>query len=137
MGRTKSQFCGDRTRGEHRVGQGISEPALDYALEHLTETGLANLLECARREAPEVLKRISISLIDSRSHHDHSDRPPAEGLEARETNAFPTKSLRILEEEHITRVVSESKTLVEAATRLGIHTTTLWRKLKRYKTPGL
>ena len=41
-------------------------------------------------------------------------------------------SLEEMEREHITRVLSESTTLDEAAATLGINATTLWRKRKRY-----
>ena len=41
-------------------------------------------------------------------------------------------SLEQVERRHIQRVLAESATLEEAATRLGIDVTTLWRKRKRY-----
>jgi two-component system, NtrC family, response regulator AlgB len=41
-------------------------------------------------------------------------------------------SLEELERQHIERVLADSGTLEEAATRLGINPTTLWRKRKRY-----
>jgi len=41
-------------------------------------------------------------------------------------------SLKEIERRHIEHVVADSETLVEAATRLGIDTATLWRKRKRY-----
>jgi len=41
-------------------------------------------------------------------------------------------SLRELEREHVQRVLAESPTLEEAASRLGINTTTLWRMRKRW-----
>jgi NtrC-family two-component system response regulator AlgB len=41
-------------------------------------------------------------------------------------------SLEEVEREHITRVLTESATLDEAAATLGINSTTLWRKRKRY-----
>src|SRR5271170_7168546 len=41
-------------------------------------------------------------------------------------------SLEEVEREHISRVLSESATLDEAAATLGINATTLWRKRKRY-----
>jgi NtrC-family two-component system response regulator AlgB len=41
-------------------------------------------------------------------------------------------SLEELEREHITRVLSETPTLDEAAATLGINATTLWRKRRRY-----
>jgi two-component system, NtrC family, response regulator AlgB len=44
-----------------------------------------------------------------------------------------TLSLEELERRHIERVVADSRTLEEAATRLGVNATTLWRKRKRYR----
>jgi two-component system, NtrC family, response regulator AlgB len=51
--------------------------------------------------------------------------------------ATPTNavSLEELERQHIERVLASSGTLEEAATRLGINPTTLWRKRKRYSLP--
>ena len=48
------------------------------------------------------------------------------------TVAGPVQSLEELERCHIQRVIEESPTLEEAAIRLGIDPTTLWRKRKRY-----
>jgi NtrC-family two-component system response regulator AlgB len=47
--------------------------------------------------------------------------------------ASPTASLEDIEKEHIIQVLSETPTLEDAAARLGINTSTLWRKRKRYK----
>lgn len=44
----------------------------------------------------------------------------------------PAASLEDLERRHIEQVLAESETLEEAAARLGINPTTLWRKRKRY-----
>jgi NtrC-family two-component system response regulator AlgB len=44
----------------------------------------------------------------------------------------PANSLHELEMQHITRVLAASATLDEAATRLGIDPSTLWRKRKRW-----
>jgi two-component system, NtrC family, response regulator AlgB len=55
-------------------------------------------------------------------------RPTAGGSET-PMNAL---SLEELERQHIERVLASSGTLEEAATRLGINPTTLWRKRKRY-----
>jgi NtrC-family two-component system response regulator AlgB len=44
----------------------------------------------------------------------------------------PANSLHELEMQHITRVLAASATLGEAATRLGIDRSTLWRKRKRW-----
>ncbi len=44
-----------------------------------------------------------------------------------------TESLEDVERRHIERVLAESSTLDEAAARLGVDVTTLWRKRKRYR----
>ena len=44
-----------------------------------------------------------------------------------------TASLEEIEKEHILQVLAEAPTLEDAAARLGIDTSTLWRKRKRYK----
>src|SRR5262249_39334633 len=58
-------------------------------------------------------------------------RPTGGGIET-PMNAL---SLEELERQHIERVLASSETLEEAATRLGINPTTLWRKRKRYSLP--
>jgi two-component system, NtrC family, response regulator AlgB len=47
-------------------------------------------------------------------------------------HSSPT-SLEEVERLHIERVLTETATLEEAAAILGINTSTLWRKRKRYK----
>ncbi len=44
-----------------------------------------------------------------------------------------TSSLEEVEKQHIAHVLAESTTLEEAAARLGVDVTTLWRKRKRYR----
>jgi NtrC-family two-component system response regulator AlgB len=51
------------------------------------------------------------------------------GSGARE-QASPT--LKELEREHLERVLTETRTVEEAAQKLGIAASTLWRKRKRY-----
>ncbi len=52
-------------------------------------------------------------------------RPPT-------TETGEPSSLETLERRHIVQTLAESATLEEAAARLGINVTTLWRKRKRY-----
>jgi len=54
-----------------------------------------------------------------------SEIPSSEGHEA-------GRSLEEVERDHMIRVLAESATLEEAAAKLGINVTTLWRKRKRY-----
>jgi len=69
-----------------------------------------------------------------------SDVIPREGLPDRVFQAAsPLRllppgagTLEELERDHIRRVLAEAVTLEEAAETLGISTTTLWRKRKRY-----
>jgi two-component system, NtrC family, response regulator AlgB len=52
--------------------------------------------------------------------------------------AIPTQALSLheIEQRHIARILGESVTYGEAAARLGIDPTTLWRKRKRYRLVG-
>lgn len=54
-----------------------------------------------------------------------------ESIAAATTSA--SASLEEIERDHISRVLSESPTLEDAAQALGINVSTLWRKRKRYK----
>jgi two-component system, NtrC family, response regulator AlgB len=49
------------------------------------------------------------------------------------TSTSSSTSLDEIEREHVMRVLAESPTLQDAAEKLGINVTTLWRKRKRYK----
>ena len=48
------------------------------------------------------------------------------------TERAPPLSLEEIERRHIEQVLADSATLEEAAARLGVNPTTLWRKRKRY-----
>ena len=56
---------------------------------------------------------------------------PAAGLPAPSLATLPG-SLADVERTHVQRVLAESATLEEAAARLGINATTLWRKRRRW-----
>ncbi len=56
--------------------------------------------------------------------------PPTEG--GAELAAGGGMSLEDVERRHIEQVLADSATLEEAAARLGINSTTLWRKRKRW-----
>jgi two-component system, NtrC family, response regulator AlgB len=62
---------------------------------------------------------------------DLPDRLLAPPATADEDGTDPA-SLDEMERRHITRTLAESATLEDAAARLGINVTTLWRKRRRY-----
>jgi NtrC-family two-component system response regulator AlgB len=88
------------------------------------------------RELVHALERaVVLSRDDVIRLEDLPDRllaPPQPG--AATTPAAPDASLSLedLERRHIQQVLAESATLEEAAARLGINPTTLWRKRKRW-----
>ena len=83
------------------------------------------------RELVNALERATVlSAGDEIDVEDLPDRlvapaPPEEGGDS-------PASLDQLERQHIARTLAESATLEEAAARLGINVTTLWRKRRRY-----
>ncbi|HJQ82840.1 MAG TPA: helix-turn-helix domain-containing protein, partial [Candidatus Binatia bacterium] len=81
------------------------------------------------RELVNVLERaVVLSPKDAIGPEDLPDRllaPP-------EAAAAPAGSLEAMERTHIQQVLADAATLEEAAARLGINVTTLWRKRKRY-----
>jgi NtrC-family two-component system response regulator AlgB len=86
------------------------------------------------RELVNVLERaVILSPRDTITPEDLPDRllapPPCPSA----STGASTLSLEELEREHIERVLANSETLEQAATRLGINPTTLWRKRKRYR----
>jgi DNA-binding NtrC family response regulator len=84
------------------------------------------------RELMNVLERaVVLSRGEEICAADLPDRllaPPSSGAIAAATDA----SLEDMERRHIEQVLADSATLEEAAARLGINPTTLWRKRKRY-----
>jgi NtrC-family two-component system response regulator AlgB len=85
------------------------------------------------RELRNVLERAAVL---ARSDEINRDDLPDSIFRARPeapTGAAPeSASLEDVEREHIARVLANSTTLDEAAARLGINVTTLWRKRRRY-----
>jgi NtrC-family two-component system response regulator AlgB len=85
------------------------------------------------RELLNVLERtVVLSPVDTIRAEDLPDRllaPPE-----RAATATPDKELSLedLERRHIEQVLADAATLEEAAARLGINPTTLWRKRRRY-----
>ena len=82
------------------------------------------------RELVNVLERaVVLARSDTIDEEDLPDRlmaPPGA------TSVSQSASLEELERRHIQQVLADSATLEEAAARLGINPTTLWRKRKRY-----
>src|SRR5262249_27411831 len=84
------------------------------------------------RELVNALERaVVLSRGDTIRREDLPDRRPAP-QPAGPAPASSSLSLEDLERRHIEQVLAESATLEEAAARLGINPTTLWRKRKRY-----
>lgn len=106
------------THAEGSRGTRDTHLPLERFVEHLTETGCLTLVQWARREAPELLRALMAAFVAG-----HSARSVAETGSA---------TLRDLEREHIKLVLAASKTVHEAAEKLGIDAATLWRKRKRY-----
>ncbi len=84
------------------------------------------------RELVNALERATVlSGADTIDVEDLPDRLLAPAAAAVET-ASDAASLEEMERRHIVRTLAESSTLEEAAARLGINVTTLWRKRRRY-----
>jgi len=87
------------------------------------------------RELVNTLERaVVLSRGDVIQAEDLPDRllAPEVAGPAVETSAATPLSLHDLERRHIEQVLADAATLEEAAARLGINVTTLWRKRKRY-----
>lgn len=118
--------------------QRTDEPALEHLLEYLSDTECLTVLQWARRCAPYLLRKLMVSYLERQP----SETPVEAGVHlepavyvspgSTATGSPEPATLQAAEREHIARVLSESKTLTQAASRLGIHSTTLWRKRKLY-----
>jgi DNA-binding NtrC family response regulator len=112
----------------------IPDVAMEWAREDLAETEYLNLIRWAVRRAPELLRILRIAYLfgqDSSSPEDKAARA-ASRLFRRSPHSTSEK-LEDIKREHISRVLEESPSVMEAARRLGINYSTLWRKRKRYK----
>jgi len=88
------------------------------------------------RELVNTLERaVVLSRGDVIQGDDLPDRllAPDAGTATPEAAAATPLSLHELERRHIEQVLADAATLEEAAARLGINVTTLWRKRKRYR----
>jgi NtrC-family two-component system response regulator AlgB len=111
----------------HRRGGLMMTPAARRAIETYPWPGNVRELFNALERAVVLTRAKSL---------DAEDLPdqvlaPAPELPAPSLAALPS-SLAELERQHVQRVLAESATLEEAAARLGINPTTLWRKRKRW-----
>ena len=91
------------------------ERTLDIFLERMTGAECLRLLQWARRRAPDLLKALMISFLTWDASQSNVKKAESRG----------TTTLRESEREHIVRVLSESKTMSEAASKLGIVNSTL------------
>jgi transcriptional regulator with PAS, ATPase and Fis domain len=95
------------------------------------------LAHWARRAAPLLMDLLKTAYLADQKTQPNTDatafelvaRPAADSSAAQEQLA-PT--LKELEREHLERVLAQTRTLDEAAQKLGIAVSTLWRKRKRY-----
>jgi transcriptional regulator with PAS, ATPase and Fis domain len=104
----------------------------------MTDAGWLRLFYWARKQAPDLLRALMASFLTghaAQSIAKKAERRDARGREPRPGAAESggAITLRQSERELIARVLSESKTLAEAASKLGIGCSTLWRKRKRYR----
>jgi DNA-binding NtrC family response regulator len=115
----------------------VDERSLDRFLVYLSEVGCLTLLQWARRHAPALLHTLIVSFLtrapvsELRKTSDQCSLPEASPATGTITSSKDA-TLRAIERQHIARVIAESPTLGEAASRLGVASTTLWRKRKLY-----
>src|SRR5262249_882598 len=85
------------------------------------------------RELVSVLERaVILATADTIGPDCLPERLFGRGRRPRASSGPDARSPEELERQRIEQVLAESETLGEAATRLGINPTTLWRKRKRY-----
>jgi len=144
----EDQSPGNNSPGSEKTRRPVWSPGcgpIDFAVDSGTgpsEVMCIRLLRWAGREAPELLEVLVTAYMTANRQKllmawngagntaDFECRARVAGG-VRTGNAPPAK-LDELEKLHIAQVLSESGTLREAAARLGINQTTLWRKRKRY-----
>jgi hypothetical protein len=128
----------NRKRQANLRASKIDERALDDFIEDMTGDGCLGLLKWARHHAPHLLRILMVSFLNGQApasdlqafDHQCSSRSGLQTM--REIRPAATAALRTAEREYISRIVSESRTLSEAACKLGISGSTLWRKRKLY-----
>lgn len=113
----------------------IPDAAMERAREDQAEREYLNLIRWAVRKAPDLLRNLRIAYLfgqHASPEGSASERFPRSSAVARSDAPSPSETLKDIEREHIRRVLKESANVVEAARRLGINCSTLWRKRKRY-----
>jgi transcriptional regulator with GAF, ATPase, and Fis domain len=126
---------------EPAADRAIPDVAMERAREDLAEREYLNLIRWAVRKAPDLLRVLRIAYLFGQDSSAPQDKAAGAGsrLFRRSPRASTpyvqstSEKLKDIECEHIRRVLKESPSVVEAARRLGINNTTLWRKRKRYK----
>jgi DNA-binding NtrC family response regulator len=115
----------------------VDKRGLDRFLGRLSGEGCMTLLLWARRRMPDLLHEMIVSFLTRASSSELKGTAAQFSLpETSSATAAPTKppveTLRAIERQHIARVIAESPTLEEAASRLGVTSSALWRKRKLY-----
>jgi transcriptional regulator with PAS, ATPase and Fis domain len=95
------------------------------------------LLRWAIQHQPELVRKLIVSFLAEASDSELKETrcQSSSTMTSSSRKAFAsseTATLRAIEREHIARVISESATLQEAASLLGVSGATLWRKRNRY-----
>ena len=113
------------------------ERALDRFLGRLSGEGCMTLLLWARRHTPDLLHEMIVSFLTRASGSELKETTaqfslPESSPVTAATTKPPVVTLREIERQHIARVIAESPTLEEAASRLGVTSSALWRKRKLY-----
>jgi DNA-binding NtrC family response regulator len=113
----------------------VDERALDRFLGGLSGEGCLTLLLWAKRHMPALLHTLIVSFLtrssgsELRETADQCSTPETSPVTAATTSPAAA-TLRAIERQHIARVIAETSTLGEAASKLGVTSTTLWRKRK-------
>jgi hypothetical protein len=122
----------------HAAARQSFDLATEHARYDFAEGENLKLIHWAVREAPELLRMLRTAYLFGQ---DGLAPPTALGGDGVALGLLPRRSkavtlgsekLKDVEREHIHRVLEESTSLEEAAVRLGISNTTLWRKRRRY-----
>jgi transcriptional regulator with GAF, ATPase, and Fis domain len=131
-----TEFGGARTRDSDLSD--VDDLALDQFLERLSDVGRLTLLRWARRNAPDLLHALVVRFLtrasssELRKTVDKRSWPETSRVEAATKKRVAAATLRAIERQHIARVIAESTTLREAASRLGVACSTLWRRRRLY-----